>query len=153
METPHIIKIVDKTGRIRINQYGQWDGYPSGQGLDILKFLSTHVLDLFEMNVSKIHNIKEKDADMIEFHSFSTINYPYLSRDCGSDILDMIYKNKVKFVRFATKEAKSFCFGFYTINFKTNEFKSKFGKKIVTYHLDALPTSDEYLIAFKNNTI
>jgi hypothetical protein len=151
MGTPHIIKIVDKTGRIRINQYGQWDGYPSGQGQDILNFLSTHDLDLFEMNVSNIHKIKKKECEMVECDTFGSINYPYLSRDCGSEILQMIYDNKVKFVKFATKEAKSFCFGFYTINFKTNEFKSKFKKKIVTYHLDALPTPDEYLKAFKIN--
>lgn len=34
MGTRHLIKVKYK-GEIKVSQYGQWDGYPDGQGLDI----------------------------------------------------------------------------------------------------------------------
>ena len=30
---------VIKDGKYRVAQYGQWDGYPEGQGMNILNFL------------------------------------------------------------------------------------------------------------------
>ena len=38
MGTRHIIK-VRKNGRDWISQYGQWDGYPTGQGVDVMEFV------------------------------------------------------------------------------------------------------------------
>lgn len=39
MGTRHLIEVV-VDGQIKVAQYGQWDGYPSGQGVDVLKFLA-----------------------------------------------------------------------------------------------------------------
>jgi len=33
------LTMVISDGKTKIAQYGQWDGYPSGQGADILAFL------------------------------------------------------------------------------------------------------------------
>ena len=41
MGTRHIIK-VRKNGKDWVSQYGQWDGYPTGQGTEIVRFLSQH---------------------------------------------------------------------------------------------------------------
>ena len=38
MGTRHIIK-VKKNGKTWISQYGQWDGYPTGQGADVIGFI------------------------------------------------------------------------------------------------------------------
>lgn len=38
MGTRHIIK-VKKNGKPWISQYGQWDGYPTGQGRDVIGFI------------------------------------------------------------------------------------------------------------------
>ena len=38
MGTRHLTCVV-KDGDYKVAQYGQWDGYPSGQGIDILTFL------------------------------------------------------------------------------------------------------------------
>ena len=67
MGTRHLI-IVWYKGKYRIAQYGQWDGYPSGQGLRVLRFLKNFT-DLFDSDSdipevpkiarkkSKLHNI------------------------------------------------------------------------------------------------
>lgn len=47
MGTRHLICVVNKNKYILAN-YGQWDGYQSGQGVDILKFLTNEFeKDLF----------------------------------------------------------------------------------------------------------
>lgn len=44
MGTRHLIGIIDKNGTLKVAQYGQWDGYPSGQGVDVLAFAKDKVL-------------------------------------------------------------------------------------------------------------
>ena len=39
MGTRHMIAVVNN-GKYRVAQYGQWDGYPSGQGVGVLGFLT-----------------------------------------------------------------------------------------------------------------
>jgi len=58
MGTRHLICVV-KNGEYKVAQYGQWDGQPSGQGVDILDFLRN------EMNRAKFKN-------QIEALSFAT---------------------------------------------------------------------------------
>jgi hypothetical protein len=38
MGTRHLIKVIYNK-ETKVAQYGQWDGYPDGQGLTILNFL------------------------------------------------------------------------------------------------------------------
>lgn len=77
--------------------------------------------------------------------------YPYMSRDCGSDIHEMIEKGIVEFVHL---EPYSFggvfgIEGVYTIDFKENIFKSKFHDSEVIFSLGDLPNDDDYLSAFE----
>lgn len=39
MGTRNLTMVIDQRGQTKIAQYGQWDGYPSGQGITILRFL------------------------------------------------------------------------------------------------------------------
>ena len=52
MGTRHMIGVVSD-GKYRVAQYGQWDGYPSGQGVGILEFLIDGNLDALKRNVLK----------------------------------------------------------------------------------------------------
>lgn len=38
MGTRNLTFVIDKEGQVKVAQYGQWDGYPSGQGATILEF-------------------------------------------------------------------------------------------------------------------
>ena len=38
MGTRNLTMVIDKKGELKIAQYGQWDGYPSGVGADVLEF-------------------------------------------------------------------------------------------------------------------
>jgi len=95
----------------RVAQYGQWDGYPEGQGATILKFLRPRI-----KNVKKMQDFKEKllqvkfideekqkeiDAFMASIGSkngWMTMEqskkyhakYPLLTRDDGAKVLEKI---------------------------------------------------------------
>lgn len=59
MGTRHLIGVIDRKGTLKVAQYGQWDGYPSGQGVDVLKFAKNKAL-LAEL---------EKKFDIIKFYN------------------------------------------------------------------------------------
>lgn len=97
------VKIDDK---YRIAQYCQWDGYPSGQGVDILNFLLGYDRSAFESKVRSLGEFytdqelnvlwNEAGADpntgMIDFESAKKFGekMPELSRDTGSGILQIV---------------------------------------------------------------
>ena len=110
---------------IMVHQYGQWDGYPSGQGQDIVNFLTTCDLDTFKAKVRKLKQYTPKAVEKIEcsYSSKGTFNsisddewqkliedHPELTRDSGSRILGHIQSGKVKKVVF-TDFTDTGCFG------------------------------------------
>lgn len=146
MGTRHLQTVIAKNGETKVNQYGQWDGYPSGQGIEILKYLRSGNLVKYQENLEKLDLITDSQMEEVNKDPNRSKNYPYLSRDCGSDIHQMIQNGEVKFVCFIdTKEAESWCEGFYTIDFSKNEFTSRFYDKKKTFKLDKLPTVKRYL--------
>jgi hypothetical protein len=146
MGTRHQQTVIDKEGERKISQYGQWDGYPDGQGKDILDFLRTGNLAKYQEELSKIRQVSDTEIATVNSTKNWQEEYPYMSRDCGSRIHKLIEKGKVKFVRFIEdEEAAKWCKGFYTINFKTNEFISEYYNTRKAFSLDNLPTEEEYL--------
>lgn len=110
MGTRHFIG-VKQNGAYKVAQYGQWDGYPSGQGYGVLKFLSSADLTVFAEKVSKCvfidgENIRQKyiavgrdPEDKSGFVSIEISNkfkaaYPQLSRDAGADVLTMVMESE-----------------------------------------------------------
>lgn len=92
MGTRHIIAVhVD--GEYKIAQYGQWDGYPSGQGADILKFLRARRKNYkkFIAQVRKCSWVTEDDIAKVNATPDWPTVFPHLSRDAGANILDMVY--------------------------------------------------------------
>jgi len=100
------LTMVISNGETKVAQYGQWDGYPSGNGVVVLDFLSTNNLDDFKKKLSKVkfmNGSKEKEINKW-LKSIGCENgwmtgdqsklyqekYPYLTRDNGAKILEMI---------------------------------------------------------------
>jgi len=108
MGTRHLTMVV-KDEKPVVAQYGQWDGYPSGAGLFILKFLKKRSLKKFKKKVDLVRFSNEKDVAEVEaFMKSIGVNdgwmdmdqadkyhraYPFLTRDNGSGILQMIHDN------------------------------------------------------------
>lgn len=149
MGTRHQQAVIAKDGEIKVKQYGQWDGYPDGQGVDILSYLKNGDLETYQKNLSKIRMIKSDDIEIVNNTPDWKEKYYFLSRDCGSDIHQLIEDGKVPFVQFLDEDGERWCEGFYTIDFKSNTFTSEFGGITVTYNLGDLPSEEEYLNAFK----
>jgi len=145
MGTRHLQTVIDKSGRVRIRQYGQWDGYPEGQGVEILQYLRSGDLQKYQSELLKIEQINKKQISEVEMDTNWRQNYPYLDRDCGSNIHQMIEDGKVKFVFFLQVGEEDWCEGFYTINFKDRTFTSKYHEVETIFSLDNLPTDAEYL--------
>lgn len=115
MGTRHMIGVV-LDGEMKVAQYGQWDGYPSGQGVDILNFLRTADLENFKDQVRKVRFATEEDqaemdarwaelgarggwVNMEQSEKFySNPKYAPLSRDVSASVLQMIADGEVEFL-------------------------------------------------------
>lgn len=166
MGTRHRQIVINKEGKVKVDQYGQWDGYPEGQGIEILKFLKNSNLEQYEKKVSNLKKLNKKICDRINkeiqpildekldpglerFKLRENEEYYALSRDCGSDIHNLILYDKIKYVDFCGKEGASWCEGFYTIDFNKNEFKVEYYDIIKIYKLNNLPDEKQFLKDFK----
>ena len=167
MGTRNLTKVIDKDGITRVAQYGQWDGYPTGQGVSMLSFISEYgMLDKISKALAKCRWIEQAEIDQMwfrfqevtkfeearkEFNGFHLI-YPSLSRDTATDILKVIvYSNEDVML----SDESSFendglmCEGIYTLNYQTREFISWFNGDTVTVSIDKLPTVEEYLASWQ----
>lgn len=79
-------------GEYKIAQYGQWDGYPSGVGVEVLDFLKNTDISKFKKQLKSTRFLTQKDFDRINQENGNqwTGKYPKLSRDTGSKILGMV---------------------------------------------------------------
>ena len=99
MGTRHLIA-VQVDGEYKVAQYGQWDGYLSGQGTDVLTFLIglNGDYEKFKDQVRQCQFLSQEDINeinstiidgMIDGREWQTV-YPQLSRDMGSNVLNYI---------------------------------------------------------------
>ena len=125
------LTIVKSKGKTKIAQYGQWDGYPTGQGDTIAVFLRTADLKAFQEKVDKLGEWTPEAMEKLytdaghygsEWVSGEISNKvhaiaPELNRDQGAGILDMVMKGTSK-VRLAEefKNDKLFCEYCYEID-------------------------------------
>jgi len=106
MGTRHLLMVISKK-QTKVAQYGQWDGYPSGQGVSILKFLFNVDLKEFQNRVDKLRfmndndykelkafyksiGVKKNGGFDIKQNALIQKKYYHLSRGCSSDILPLI---------------------------------------------------------------
>ena len=147
MGTRHIQIVKNDEGKTVLEQYGQWDGYPEGQGIMVLNFLREADLKKYKENAFKLREITEKEINMVNNSPNWREVFPYLSRDCGSDIHNMILNGDVKFIQLAGKDSYGWCEGFYTIDFQKGLFISEYHDTKKEFELTKLPTEIEYLVA------
>ena len=145
MGTRHLICVMIDN-EYKIAQYGQWDGYPSGQGVSILDFLKKYNLDIFKEQLKFVSWATEEELDeqwvncgvelgeaWVGFDEASLHKkfYPENSRDTGSGILKIVYdyipndkKKSLKLfndLKFAGDSL--FCEYAYVIDFDKNTFE------------------------------
>jgi hypothetical protein len=150
MGTRHLTMVVHEN-KTKIAQYGQWDGYPSGQGVTVLTFLRKRKLDVFKEKLKNVRFINDEDQKKINTFMKSIGSedgwmnqdqadkyhaaYPYLSRDIGADILDLVYGSNGDeiMLKDSTDFAGDslFCEWAYVIDLDKNNFEiySGFNKK------------------------
>ena len=103
MGTRHLIA-VQKNNEYKVAQYGQWDGYLSGQGDSILKFFHENDLETFRAKADNCYFGTQKQIDEAyapytngegwmtteQSDAFKLTEFAHLSRDTGSNILDVV---------------------------------------------------------------
>ena len=92
-------------GEYKVAQYGQWDGYPEGQGMTCLTFARNFLAnkagrEAFADKVRACSWITKEEIDSINeqirrdaIKKWSVI-WPELSRDTCSEILEMVAKSE-----------------------------------------------------------
>ncbi|EXE17198.1 hypothetical protein J558_2879 [Acinetobacter baumannii 1106579] len=141
MGTRHLI-CVQHNNEYKVAKYGQWDGYPSGQGVGILEFLKGGFNKA--LFIQKLDNIFEptdeqvkawyreagntRDDGYVDFEVSKRFSakYPSFSRDAGSDILGIIQNSESpipmrKYLEFAAESL--FCEWAYVIDLDKNTFE------------------------------
>ena len=129
-------------GKIKLAQYCQWDGYPSGQGEKVLTTLQTADLKELERKIRALkpitpEDIKKRwvecgadpDSDMVSLAVSDRMKekYPHLQRDLGGDVLNYILSQPAGLevetdVRFAGDSL--FCEWAYLIDFDKGTFEA-----------------------------
>lgn len=89
MGTRHLIAVVS-SGVFKVANYGQWDGYPSGQGQEVLRFLGEADLAAFKAKVDQCRPLTAGEIAAVEATKDWPTVYPHLSRDAGAKVLTMV---------------------------------------------------------------
>jgi len=152
-------------GEYKIAQYGQWDGYPEGQGKTILKFLEEDGnIEKLKFAIARCRYMEPEGRDK-EFLAEYEKNTPewsnqpdnrtaeqkrwfntYISRDIGGEILENIANSEDKEILLRNKinfAADSlFCEWCYVIDFDNNTFEVFIG-----FNHDPLAEGDRFYSA------
>ena len=75
MGTRNLTMVIDQTGTLKVAQYGQWDGYPAGQGSVVLEFAKNkEKMDRLKQalpNIKFFNKCKDIDKYIEEYNSRS----------------------------------------------------------------------------------
>jgi hypothetical protein len=150
MGTRGLTKVI-KNDKVVVAQYGQWDHYPSGQGLTALRFLRDEAnVDKLDKGLYWLYEVESKDVgeivDRIGEDNFVTA-YPSLIRDTGAEILELIANAKGALPVLLDTDFENdelFCEGVFTVDLDKKRFITKTDQGITTLPLDSLiNVSDE----------
>lgn len=133
-------------GKTKVAQYGQWDGYPTGQGKTIAEFLKTVDLPKFKEQIKALKPYTDKETikiwkeagatDDSEFVSMEVSekvkkDHPELSRDTAAEVLKFIHNGTVTKVQLNEdfKNDSTFCEYYYEIDLDKDTISVNGGKK------------------------
>lgn len=153
MGTRNLTKVIDANGVTRVAQYGQWDGYPEGQGVNALIHAYNH--RAIEKGLDKVRWATQEELDAINNDlsnwttdfNFSEM-FPTFSRDTCADILGYVAWSLGEVLLVDNSEFENdelFCEGVYTIDFQKKAFISTFGGHTLEHELADLPDPKEYI--------
>lgn len=167
MGTRNLTKVIDKEGNIRVAQYGQFDGYPSGQGANIVGFINEYnALDAIYSSLTKCKFISEDEVSAVydaynddprfdsirDGHSGFRYVYPSLDRTTAGDILKVIVYSNNEVLLYDDRDFEAdtlMCEGVFTIDYQTSTFTTRYHDQTISWSFDQLPTVDEYIKAFE----
>ena len=125
-------------GEFKVAQYGQWDGYPSGSGKDILEWLSDSAADFDRLKDAANRVVRMRgDYDTQTWIEIGEDNeharvipqadfdkYPAFSRDMGSEVLEYIVsaENPVVVLQEDFAQDSLFCEWVYVIDLDSMNF-------------------------------
>jgi hypothetical protein len=140
------LTMVHLHGELKVAQYGQWDGYPTGQGYRIAEFLRKRIgvtkpgLKDFAEKVGKLYFVTEEAVEKaIEAAGDNwTKVHPEFSRDTGAEILELVAKGKVKALNDMSEFLKDdvFCEWAYDVDLTTDTvvvFRGGVKWKVLTF--------------------
>lgn len=140
MGTRNLVSVM-KNKEYKVAQYGQWDGYPEGQGLTVLNFLRECDLEKFKQQIDKCTFIEDDNYIKAAYEElgidissgYITMEdsarfedeYPQLSRNMGGKILEFIYDNDNVLLKNEIEFAKDslFCEWAYVVDLDKNTFE------------------------------
>lgn len=163
MGTRHLTIVKDE-GKTKVAQYGQWDGYPEGQGATILDFLNKYNLTRFREKLGRVRFLGDNDKAFLDEYNKNAPTWSsdpdnrtedqikwfktFQCRDIGAKILQAIMDSDEDEVLLTDsssfKDDGLYCEWCYTIDFDKGTFEV-WDKE---YPLDKLPTVEQVVKDF-----
>ncbi|MDR2223590.1 MAG: hypothetical protein LBE34_12800 [Flavobacteriaceae bacterium] len=177
MGTRSLTMVIDQDGQTKIAQYGQFDGYPSGVGVGVLKFLQDKELTILlknKLSIVRFLDAKGKDKDFFENYNKNAPEWSsqpdnrtpeqikwfesYIHRNICEEILTKVAESDDSEIILINNEQTAKEDGWvewsYVINFKENTLNIHYHidtPPIKIYQLDQLPTKEVFIDELENN--
>jgi len=159
MGTRHVI-VVKSNNQKKLVNYGQWDGYASGQGVKVLEFLKISNLSEFKKKIDNLSFYTEEEVEKI-YDEYDTPP-PELNRDTGAKILNLVYIGSVRKVRDSTDSVGwteyQYVIDLDEMKLEVYNYFGKGEKKYegfnlaVSFDLNKLPSEEEFIAAVEEAT-
>ncbi len=167
MGTRNLTKVIYKQ-KTKIAQYGQWDGYPEGQGAKVLRFLKKNDMETFKKRLDNVKFLSSEELeDKLKSIDITTewidINqdedleqhFPEIHRDTAAEILQLVYDGKATELKNDESflEDGLFCEWAYVIDLDQNKlYVMADGNNIVgTFSIDNLPEEKQFVESLNQN--
>ena len=160
MGTRNLTVVKNAMGTTKIALYGQWDGYPSYSGIQVLEFLrDEYNQQLLEAKLDVVQFITDEECDELYNASKSSTDwenkdfltaYPGLHRDTGVGILKIVANAVYPIKSIDNSDFRNdelFCEGVYDVDFQSKKFISTYNGIIKEFFLENLPSNEHYLTA------